>query len=409
MNSHFIPVISDKLSLVKSDIRGPVYEEALRMEREGKPVLKLNTGNPASFGFTMPQSMRETLIAGLDRTVAYCDMRGMKEAREAILTYHLGKGIEGTGMDDIFLANGVSEMVQMVTLASLSYGDEILLPSPNYSLWENCAHLAGAKPVFYRCREELGWEPDLEDIAAKITKRTRAMLLINPNNPTGAVYSEDTVRAMVALARKHHLILFSDEIYDRLVIDPVPPISTASLAPDLLCVTFNGLSKSHIICGFRCGWGVLSGPEKEKAALRDSLTRLCSMRLCANAPAQLLVPVAMEDRAFTEAMIRPGGRLYEQREATCRVLETIEGISFVKNRAAFYLFPKLDKEKFHIRDDRRFALDLLHAKNILIIPGSGFGWQGNDHFRIVMLPKPEVLTKAMMDLGDFLSDYKQTL
>ncbi len=402
-----IPTLSDKLNLVRSDIRGPVYEEALRMQAAGEKILKLNTGNPASFGFRMPDSVREALCREMDGAVAYCDMRGMEQSRRAILDYHRAAGLSTVQMDDIFLANGVSEAVQMVALTFLSYGDEILLPSPNYSLWENASHLAGAKPVFYRCSEEEGWVPDLNDIRAKITDRTRALLIINPNNPTGAVYTEEFLKEIVAIARENSLFLFSDEIYDRLILDDLPYTSLASLCPDLLTVTFNGLSKSHIVCGFRCGWAVLNGPEEMKQPVRDGLTRLCSMRLCSNALGQAIVPAAMADPVFTRAMLRPGGRLYDQREATVRVLSSIDGISFVKNRAAFYLFPKLDKQKFGITDDRRFALDLLHAKKILIIPSSGFGWKGNDHFRIVMLPEKEVLTEAMLALGDFLSDYHQ--
>ena len=399
--------VTDKLSLVRSDIRGPVYEEALRMQAAGKSVLKLNTGNPASFGFTMPASVKRALLEGMDDAVAYCDLRGMPAARESILAYHRSKGLADIGMDDIFLANGVSEMVQMVTLSYLNYGDEILLPSPNYSLWENCTHIAGGKPVFYHCDEQNGWCPDVQDMESKITDKTRAILIINPNNPTGTVYTKETLLQIVELARKHRLALFADEIYDRLLLDDAEHISLASLCPDLLTVTFNGISKSHIVCGFRCGWGIVAGPKELRVGLKDGLTRICAMRLCSNALAQLAVPAALEDFASTKIMVTPGGRLYEQREATCEVLEKVEGISFVKNRAAFYLFPKLDKEKFGIRSDQQFALDLLHAKNLLIIPGSGFGFKGDDHFRIVMLPKPEILRKAMLDLGDFLSDYRQ--
>ncbi len=399
--------ISDKLTLVHSDIRGPVYEEALRMQAAGKKVLKLNTGNPASFGFTMPESVKRALTEGIDDAVAYCDLRGMPQARDSILAYHRSKGIADLETDDIFLTNGVSEGVQMVCLSYLNYGDEILLPSPNYSLWENCAHLAGAKPVFYNCVEENGWMPDVEDLRNKITKKTRAILIISPNNPTGAVYSKELLEEIVSVAREHHLAIFSDEIYDRLVMDSLTAHSPAAMAPDLLCVTFNGLSKSHIVCGFRCGWMVISGPKESRTPLNEAITKLCSMRLCSNALAQLVVPAALEDSASTKAMLLPGGRLYEQREATCSVLEKIDGVSFVKNKAAFYLFPKLDKEKFNIKDDQQFALDLLHAKNLLIIPSSGFGWTENDHFRIVMLPEKEILRSAMEDLGDFLSDYKQ--
>lgn len=399
--------LTQRLNLIRSDIRGPLYTEALRMEREGKKVLKLNTGNPAAFGFTAPESVRGALLRQFDSAVAYCDVKGMQKAREAILEYHRARGVKNAELGDIFLSNGVSEMVQMTLLATLNPGDEILLPCPNYSLWENCAHLVGAKPVFYTLREENAWEPDTWDLERKITKNTKALLIINPNNPTGAVYSEETLKKMVEIARRHDLILFSDEIYDRLVLDGGKSVSTAPLAPDLLTLTFNGLSKSHIVCGFRCGWGILSGPEEKKQGLREGLFRLCAMRLCAGALPQLAVPAALADPASTQSLIIPGGRLYEQREAVCDVLEKIDGISFVKNLAAFYLFPKLDKEKFHIQNDTQFALDLLHAKGILIIPGSGFAHQGNDHFRIVMLPEKEILRKAMMDLGDFLSDYKQ--
>lgn len=399
--------ISRRLSMIRSDIRGPLYQEALRMEREGKKVLKLNTGNPASFGFTAPESVRRALAESLGKATAYCDVKGMNHAREAIRAYHERRGLKGICEDDIFLSNGVSEMVQMITLATLERGDEILLPCPNYSLWENCAYLAGATPVFYRCIEEEGWTPDVEDLRRKITANTRAILIINPNNPTGAIYPQSVLKQIVRLAEEHHLMVFSDEIYDRLILDDRAFVSTATLSEEVLCVTFNGLSKSHIVCGWRSGWCVLSGPEKQKSILREALMKLASMRLCAGALPQLAVAAALDDPHSTKELLIPGGRLYEQREATCSVLDGIEGISFVKNLAAFYLFPRLDKEKFRITDDTRFALDLLHAKNILIIPGSGFAHPDNDHFRIVMLPEKETLKKAMSDLGDFLSDYKQ--
>ncbi len=401
------PKITERLSLIRSDIRGPLYEEALRMERDGQKVLKLNTGNPASFGFTAPESVRRAILEGMENATAYCDVKGMKNAREAICAYHSSRGIKNIIPDDVFLSNGVSEMVQMITLATLEKGDEILLPCPNYSLWENCTYLAGATPVFYLCDEKNGWIPDLEDIRNKITKNTRAILIINPNNPTGAVYPAEVVKKIVELAEEHDLMIFSDEIYDRLLIEPDPFVSTAAHSDRVLCVTFNGLSKSHIVCGWRSGWSILSGPDEKKRTLREGLMKLASMRLCAGALPQLTIPAALQDPESTQSMLIPGGRLYEQREATCSVLDQIDGISFVKNRAAFYLFPKLDKEKFHIVSDTQFALDLLHAKGVLIIPGSGFAHLGNDHFRIVMLPEKEILRKAMMDLGDFLSDYRQ--
>lgn len=398
---------SDKLTNVHSDIRGPVFVEAMRMRSEGIDVLRLNTGNPATFGFKMPDSVRNSLINNADKAVAYCDLKGMPEAREAICNYHKSKGIEGITPDDVFIGNGVSELVTMALTALLNYGDEILVPAPDYSLWTNSVWLAGAKPVHYICDEQSDWYPDIEDIKKKITPKTRAIVIINPNNPTGALYSKEFLEQLVAVAREHKLIIFSDEIYDRLVMDDLEHVSTASLAPDLLVVTMNGLSKSHIICGFRCGWMVFSGA---KAAAEDFIAGvrgLCAMRLCANALTQLVIPAALADPESTREMMVPGGRIYEQREATCRELAKIPGVSFVKNKAAFYIFPKLDVKKFNIHDDQQFAMDYLHSKNVMIIPGRGFSWSEPDHFRIVMLPEPEVLAKAMRDLGDFLADYHQ--
>ena len=398
---------SDKMKNVHSDIRGPVFVEAMRMRKEGIDVLRLNTGNPATFGFKMPDSVRNALLENADKAVAYCDLKGMPEAREAICSYHQGKGIQGITPDDVFIGNGVSELVTMVLNVLLNYGDEILVPAPDYSLWTNSVWLAGAKPVHYICDEQAEWYPDLDDIRKKITPKTRAIVIINPNNPTGALYSKDFLEQVVQIARENDLVIFSDEIYDRLVMDDLPHVSTAALAPDLTVVTMNGLSKSHIICGFRCGWMVISGPKEISADFKAGVNALCAMRLCANALTQLVIPAALADPESTRAMIVPGGRLYEQREATCRELAKIDGISFVKNKAAFYVFPKLDVKKFNITDDQQFAMDYLHAKNVMIIPGRGFSWEKPDHFRIVMLPEPEKIAKAMVDLGDFLKDYKQ--
>jgi len=397
---------SDRIASVRSDIRGPIYLEALRMQKEGIDVMRLNTGNPASFGFGMPDSVREALLNNADKAVPYCDLRGMPEAREAIIAYHESKGVKGLSMDDVFVGNGVSELVQMAMIAAIGNCDEVLIPSPNYSLWSNCAYIAGGKPVFYNCDEKNNWFPDVEDIKSKITPNTRAIVIINPNNPTGALYSRELLLDILQVAREHDLLVFSDEIYDRLVMDGKEHISTASLADDLTVITMNGLSKSHIICGFRCGWMVVSG-SKYAQDLVDGIQALAAMRLCSNALTQLVIPAAMNDPESTQAMVVPGGRIYEQREAVCRELDKIDGISYVKNSAAFYLFPKLDKEKFHIKSDRQFAMDYLHAKHVLIIPGSGFDYGDNAHFRIVMLPQAERLAKAMQDLGDFLSDYKQ--
>lgn len=398
---------SDKLANVHSDIRGPVFVEAMRMRKEGIDVLRLNTGNPATFDFKMPDSVRNALLSGADKAVAYCDLKGMPDAREAICEYHKGKGIQGITPDDVFIGNGVSELVTMALTALLNYGDEILVPAPDYSLWTNSVWIAGAKPVHYICDEQSNWYPDIKDIKSKITPKTKALVIINPNNPTGALYPKEVLEELVAVAREHQLVIFSDEIYDRLVMDDLEHISTATLAPDLLVCTMNGLSKSHIICGFRCGWMVISGAKDSAKDFVAGLVQLSAMRLCANALMQLVIPAALNDPESTRQMIVPGGRLYEQREATCRELEKIEGISFVKNSAAFYLFPKLDVKKFNITDDQQFAMDYLHSKNVMIIPGRGFSWDKPDHFRIVMLPEPEKIAKAMRDLGDFLKDYRQ--
>lgn len=398
---------SDKLQLVHSDIRGPVFVESNRMRKEGIDVLRLNTGNPATFDFKMPDSVRNALINNADKAVAYCDLKGMPEAREAICNYHKGKGIENISPDDVFIGNGVSELVTMALTALLNYGDEILVPSPDYSLWTNSVHIAGAKPVHYICDEQSLWYPDIEDIKSKITSKTKAIVLINPNNPTGALYPRELLEQIVAVAREHRLVVFSDEIYDRLVMDGLEHISTATLCPDLLCITMNGLSKSHIVCGFRCGWMLISGAKDKASDFIAGLVQLCAMRLCANALMQLVIPAALDDPESTRAMIVPGGRLYEQREACCRELDKIEGITYVKNSAAFYIFPKLDVKRFNITDDQQFAMDYLHSKHVMIIPGRGFSWSEPDHFRIVMLPEAEAIAKAMRDLGDFLKDYRQ--
>lgn len=398
---------SDKLQLVHSDIRGPVFVESNRMRKEGIDVLRLNTGNPATFDFKMPDSVKNALLNNADKAVAYCDLKGMPDAREAICNYHKGKGIEGITPDDVFIGNGVSELVTMALTALLDYGDEILVPSPDYSLWTNSVHIAGAKPVHYICDEQSLWYPDLDDIRSKITSKTKAIVLINPNNPTGALYPKDLLEKIVDIAREHQLVIFSDEIYDRLVMDELEHVSTATLCPDLLCITMNGLSKSHIVCGFRCGWMVVSGAKENASDFIAGLVQLSAMRLCANALMQLVIPAALDDPESTRAMIVPGGRLYEQREACCRELDKIEGISYVKNSAAFYIFPKLDVKRFNITDDQQFAMDYLHSKHVMIIPGRGFSWTEPDHFRIVMLPEAEQLAKAMRDLGDFLKDYRQ--
>ena len=377
------------------------------MQERGIEVLKLNTGNPAAFGFPLPESIRAAIAGQEARAVPYCDFQGMPEAREAIARYQRGKGIEGVEAGDVFIGNGVSEVVNFALMPLLNPGDEVMIPTPNYSLWSNTILLAGAKPVYYRCDEQSHWQPDLRDIRSKITSKTRAIVIINPNNPTGVLYDTDVLLDMVQVARENDLIIFSDEIYDRLVMDGLQHISTASLAPDLTVVTMNGLSKSHSLCGYRCGWMVISGPRERTEEYRRGIIQLTSLRLCSNALAQLVIPAALEDMETPAAMIRPGGRLYEQRAATLEVLKDIDGVSFVRNDAAFYLFPRLDARKFGITDDRKFAGDLLRATNILVVPGSGFDWPEPDHLRLVMLPQAPVLRDAMIRLGNFLDGYHQ--
>lgn len=395
------------MSNVHSDIRGPLFVEAMKMQEEGIPVLKLNTGNPAAFGFGLPESIKNALTGHLEEGVGYCDFQGMKKSREAICEYERKKGIKGITPEDVFIGNGVSEVVSFALPPLLNDNDEVLVPAPSYSLWGNSVYLAGGKPVFYLCDEQSKWYPDMDDIRSKITPKTKALVVINPNNPTGALYPEEVLRQLAQIAREFHLILFVDEIYDRLVMDDLTHISLASLAEDIPVVTMNGLSKSHCLCGYRCGWMVISGPRHLTEEYKKGVVKLTSMRLCANTLGQMVIPAALEDMETPAAMVRPGGRIYEQRKATIEELKKIDGLSFVKNSGAFYIFPKLDIRKFQITDDKKFARDLLYATNILLVPGSGFDWNAPDHFRIVMLPDKEVLSDAVRKIGSFLDGYNQ--
>lgn len=399
--------MAEKMSNVHSDIRGPLFVEAMKMQEEGIPVLKLNTGNPAAFGFGLPESIKNALTGHLEEGVGYCDFQGMKKSREAICEYERKKGIKGITPEDVFIGNGVSEVVSFALPPLLNDNDEVLVPAPSYSLWGNSVYLAGGKPVFYLCDEQSKWYPDMADIRSKITPKTKALVVINPNNPTGALYPEEVLRQLAQIAREFHLILFVDEIYDRLVMDDLTHISLASLAEDIPVVTMNGLSKSHCLCGYRCGWMVISGPRHLTEEYRKGVVKLTSMRLCANTLGQMVIPAALEDMETPAAMVRPGGRIYEQRKATIEELKKIDGLSFVKNSGAFYIFPKLDIRKFQITDDKKFARDLLYATNILLVPGSGFDWNAPDHFRIVMLPDKEVLSDAVRKIGSFLDGYNQ--
>lgn len=395
-------MISTKLENVFSDIRGALYVRALEKEKNGERVLKLNTGNPAAFGFKMPDSVKSKLTASVDKALGYCDVRGMAESREAICNYHKSLGVEGISAQDVYITNGVSEAAYLAVTALCSDGDEFLLPSPAYSLWVNMIRLAGGKAVFYNCDEKSDWNPDVEDIRRKITPKTKAIILINPNNPTGAVYSRETVESIYRLASERGLVIFSDEIYDRLLMDGAKHIPTATLGDDTLIVTFNGLSKSHCLCGFRCGWLVVSGNSEKKKEMNTALTTICSIRLCSGALMQLIVPDALNDKEYTERMIGEGGRLYRQNKLASSLLSGIDGVELVENKAAFYLFPKLDLKRFNLSDDRDFASKLLEEKNILVVAGSGFYCTDNCHFRIVALPEEKDLEKAITDIGDFL-------
>lgn len=399
---------ADKMDYVHSDIRGPLYAKAMEMQAQGRDVLKLNTGNPAAFGFGLPDSIKRALEGHLEEGVGYCDFKGRPAAREAVCAYERNKGIRGITPDDVFIGNGVSEVVSFALQPLLDRGDEVLVPVPSYSIWGNSVYLAGGRPVFYTCDEQSGWYPDIRDIRSKITERTRAIVVINPNNPTGVLYPKEILEEIVEAAREYGLLVFADEIYDRLVMDGLTHISLASLAEDIPVVTMNGLSKSHCLCGYRCGWMVISGPRELTEDYRQGIIQLTSLRLCANTLGQMVIPDALEDMETPASMVRPGGRIYEQREAVAKELQKIDGLSFVKNSSAFYIFPRLDAKKFRITDDKKFAEDLLNATDILLVPGSGFDWQQPDHFRIVMLPEADVLTDAVKRMGAFLDGYRQS-
>lgn len=395
-------ICSDVIRSLNSDIRGKNYYTALDLEKNGETILKLNTGNPATFGFGMPDSVRTALFDKIDSAVGYCDVRGMVPAREAICQYHLSRGLTNFSMDDIFVGNGVSEIASMISTAILNPGDEVLLPLPCYSLWVNEVLLHQAVPVFYRCDESCGWNPDTEHMKSLITPKTKAIVVINPNNPTGVVYSNDTLLQIAEIARRNGLIVLSDEIYDRLIFGEKEYSSFASLAPDIPVVTMNGLSKSHCLCGFRCGWLVTSGPADARTQISTALLKLASIRLSANAMMQTIIPAALADTAYTKQMISKDGRLYQQRQATFEELDKLDCISYVKNDASFYIFPRIKPEFVKYRDDREFAHQLLLDKHILIVPGSGFSWPDPDHFRIVMLPQPEELRLAVRQMGEFI-------
>lgn len=398
---------SSKLDNVLYDVRGPVVDEANRMIENGMEVLKLNIGNPAPFGFSAPEEVIQDMILNIRDSQGYSDSRGIWAARKAIMQYSQIKNLPNVSMNDIFTGNGVSELINLCLQALLDSGDEVLIPSPDYPLWTACTNLSGGKAVHYICDEQSDWYPDIADIESKITDKTKAIVIINPNNPTGAVYPIDILLKIVDIARRNNLVIFSDEIYDRLCMDGLQHTSIASLAPDLFCVTFSGLSKSHMIAGFRIGWMCLSGPKDHAKDFIEGIKMLSSMRLCSNVPAQSIVQTALWGYQSVNDYVKPDGRITRQRDYIYKALNDIPGISCVKPKAAFYAFPKIDTKVFNIYNDEKWALDFLKSKRVLIVPGSGFNWKEPDHFRVVYLPRIEQLEVAMGKLRDFMSTYKQ--
>lgn len=398
---------SHKLDNVCYDIRGPVMDEANRMIANGEKILKLNIGNPAPFMFRAPDELIRQMTSTLTEVEGYSDSKGLYSAREAIAAYDLTKNISGVTPDDIYTGNGASELITLSMQALLDNGDEVLVPAPDYPLWTASVTLAGGTAVHYICDEQSDWYPDIEDMRKKITDRTKGIVIINPNNPTGALYPKEILEQIAELARENGLIIFSDEIYDRLLMDGNTHTSIASLCPDIFCVTFNGLSKSHMIAGFRCGWMTLSGDKKNVKGYIEGLNMLSSMRLCSNVPAQSIIPVALKENPQLDSMLAKGGRIYEQREYIYNRLNEIDGLSAVKPKAAFYIFPKIDAKRFNIKDDEQFVLDFLKDRHILLVHGGGFHWEQPDHFRIVYLPELSELKTSMDEMESFLAGYRQ--
>ncbi|UYP18445.1 pyridoxal phosphate-dependent aminotransferase [Rhodococcus sp. Z13] len=399
---------SSKLRNVLYEIRGPVHAHAARLEAEGHRILKLNIGNPAPFGFEAPSTIVQDMIAALPHAQGYSESKGIISARRAIVTrYELVPGFPKFDINDVYLGNGVSELITITMQALLDDGDEVLIPAPDYPLWTAMTSLAGGTPVHYLCDESNDWNPDIEDLESKITERTKAIVVINPNNPTGAVYSHEVLEQIVHLARKHQLLLLADEIYDRILYDDAKHVSLASLAPDLLCLTYNGLSKTYRVAGYRSGWMVITGPRDHAEGFLEGVDLLASTRLCPNVPAQHAIQVALGGHQSIEELILPGGRLLEQRDVAWERLNAIPGVSCVKPRGALYAFPRLDPEVYEIHDDEKLVQDLLLQERILITQGTGFNWPNHDHFRIVTLPWARDLAVAIERIGNFLSSYKQ--
>ena len=400
-------VRSNKLDNVCYDIRGPVLKQAMKLEDEGQRILKLNIGKPAQFGFEAPEEVLMDVIKNLPNSQGYCDSKGLFSARKAVMQHYQAKGLLSLDTDDIYIGNGVSELIVMAMQSLLNNGDEILVPAPDYPLWTAAANLSGGKAVHYICDEESNWFPDIDDIKSKITSRTKGIVLINPNNPTGAVYSKDLLEQIVELARQHNLIVFSDEIYSKIVYDDAVHIPLATLADDILIVTFDGLSKAYRVCGFRVGWMMISGAKKQARDYISGIEILASMRLCANVPMQHAIQTSLGGYQSINELTVPGGRLYDQTQTAWKLLNDIPGVSCTKPNGALYLFPKLDQKRFNIKDDQRFAMDLLVEEKILIVQGTGFNWHKPDHFRIVCLPRVDEMAIAIKKIAHFLDGYSQ--
>ena len=398
---------SHKLDDVCYDIRGPVLREARRLEEEGHKILKLNIGNPSPFGFDAPDEIVQDMIQYVPVSQGYSDSRGLYSGRKAVMQYCQKKNIANVEIDDIYLGNGVSELIVMTMQALLNNGDQILIPAPDYPLWTASVSLSGGKPVHYLCDEQSDWYPDLEDIEKKITDRTRGIVIINPNNPTGSLYPQDILESIIELARKHKLIIFSDEIYDKIIYDDAEHISTASLADDVLFISYNGLSKSYRVAGFRSGWMVISGAKHKATDYIEGIELLASMRLCSNVPGQHAIQTALGGYQSINDLVAPGGRLCRQRDLAYDLISDIPGISCVKPKGALYLFPRLDPKVYKITDDAKLVLDLLVQEKILIVQGSAFNWPHTDHIRIVFLPREDELEFAISRIRHFLVDYEQ--
>ena len=399
--------MSSKLSSVCYDIRGPVLKHAKRMEEEGHKILKLNIGNPAPFGFDAPDEILVDVIKNLPTSQGYCDSKGIYSARKAVVQHYQRRGLLDLDVEDVYIGNGASELIVMAMQALLNNGDEMLVPAPDYPLWTASVALSGGKPVHYMCDESSDWYPDLDDIKKKITPNTKGIVLINPNNPTGAVYSRDFLLQVVEIARQNNLIIFADEIYDKVLYDGAIHTTLATLAPDLLTVTFNGLSKAYRVCGFRGGWMFLNGPKDHAQGYIAGLDMLASMRLCANVPMQHAIQTALGGYQSINELLLPGGRLLEQRDKAYELITQIPGVSCVKPKGAMYLFPKLDPKMYKIKDDQKFVLDFLIKEKVLLVQGTGFNWPKPDHFRIVTLPRVDDLETAIGRLERFLHTYKQ--